>query len=250
MECSPGAHQQQVRKRPESGDQYDSKINFSITGNDTLTFNDSTATLAGYGWVDIRKIQIEGGGELDVSWTGRNTWEARLPIKPGSETFTIEALNCSGQRVGSKTITIRNTSSTVPAEKGNLVISKIHFQPAAPSSSETAAGFSDASDFEYVELKNTGTQEINLANARFTTGINHSLPSHTLAPEEQAILARNRSALLKRFPELGSKLLSGEYGQEDSNSFWIEVKRLRSLRLTELLSKACPIKTQRNGLQN
>ena len=195
------------------------KINFSITGNDTLTFNDSTATLAGYGWVDVRKIQIEGGGELDVSWTGRNTWEARLPIKPGSETFTIEALNFSGQRVGSKTITIRNTSSTVPAEKGNLIISKIHFQPAAPSSSETAAGFSDASDFEYVELKNTGTQEINLANARFTSGINHSLPSHTLAPEEQAILARNRSALLKRFPELGSKLLSGEYGQEDSNSF-------------------------------
>ena len=104
------------------------KINFSITGNDTLTFNDSTATLAGYGWVDIRKIQIEGGGELDVSWTGRNTWEARLPIKPGSETFTIEALNFSGQRVGSKTITIRNTSSTVPAE-GNLVISKIHSNP-------------------------------------------------------------------------------------------------------------------------
>jgi hypothetical protein len=61
--------------------------------------------------------------------------------------------------------------NTVSAGAGNLVISKIHYRPAAPSAGEIAAGFSDRSDFEFIELLNISNQRVDLAGLSFSAGL-------------------------------------------------------------------------------
>jgi hypothetical protein len=60
---------------------------------------------------------------------------------------------------------------TVAATAGNLVISKIHYRPAAPTAAEIAAGFSERSDFEFVEVLNISNTLITLDGVSFSAGL-------------------------------------------------------------------------------
>ncbi len=60
---------------------------------------------------------------------------------------------------------------TVPAAAGNLVISKIHYRPAAPSAAESAAGFNDRNDFEFLEILNISNQRVDLTGITFAAGL-------------------------------------------------------------------------------
>ena len=193
------------------------EVAYGITSSDPLIVDGSTATIAGDGWVNVRKIRLAGGGELDVTWTDDNSWRVEIPVVPGANSITLEAVNFSGEVIGSDTVTVNNTSTIAPAAAANLVISEVMYHPAPPSAAEIAAGFSDADLFEFVELMNIGPLDVSLDGAEFSSRINDRLPAVTITPGSHVVLARDRAALLSRYPGLGAALLPGGYGAGDSN---------------------------------
>ncbi|MGC6457590.1 MAG: lamin tail domain-containing protein [Akkermansiaceae bacterium] len=75
----------------------------------------------------------------------------------------------------------------------SLVISEIMYHPAEPSPAEIAAGFDDDDLFEYLEIRNVGSQAVDLSNVRFTKGIDIDL-SGIIAPGSRILVVNNRAA--------------------------------------------------------
>jgi hypothetical protein len=80
-----------------------------------------------------------------------------------------------------------------------LAITEIMYHPAPPASGTNAEG-----DFEFIELKNTGTQTLNLIGVRFTNGIDFTFTATNaithLGPNQYLVLVRNQAAFLSRYP--------------------------------------------------
>jgi hypothetical protein len=92
---------------------------------------------------------------------------------------------------------------TIPAAKGNLVISKIHYRPAAPSMAEETAGFSDRTDFEFLELLNiSSTNRIDLSGISFAEGLDVVFLTggvRELGPGERGLFVAKKSAFELRY---------------------------------------------------
>jgi hypothetical protein len=85
-----------------------------------------------------------------------------------------------------------------------LRITEVMYNPPPPPGSPY-----DTQDFEFIEVKNIGTESLDLAGFQFTRGIRFEFPSLVLAPGQHAIVAGNRPAFESRYgPGL---LLAGEY---------------------------------------
>jgi hypothetical protein len=192
-------------------------ISFSFTTANPHTVNGSSASLAGEGWVDVRSFRLAGGGELGATWTDNNSWQLTVPVAIGANTITIEALNFSGEVIGTDTIIVNNTSSIEPASAANLAISEIMYHPSSPTPSEISAGFPDDDAFEFIELMNIGSSEVDLNGAQFTSGINYALPASVIPVGGRVFIARNRAGFLNRHPGGAAMLLPGEYGIADTN---------------------------------
>ena len=61
-------------------------------------------------------------------------------------------------------------SDSVPAAAGNLAITELQYDP-LPDAGATTAPDDDAQNFEYIELRNIGTQSIDLFGVQFTQGV-------------------------------------------------------------------------------
>lgn len=96
----------------------------------------------------------------------------------------------------------------------DLVISEIMYHPAAVTESEAVLGYEE-SDFEYIELWNTGSAPIDLQYLRFTKGIDFdlvNLASTVMPPGARWLLVRHRQAFAERY---GADLpIAGEWGQD------------------------------------
>ena len=82
-----------------------------------------------------------------------------------------------------------------------LVISELMYHPLDVTEDEAAQGFEE-SDFEYIELWNRGNTIIDLANLRFTKGIDFDLKTleiTVLGIGDRLILARNADAFALRY---------------------------------------------------
>lgn len=75
------------------------------------------------------------------------------------------------------------------------------------------------SDFEFIEMLNTGTTALDLSGVRFTNGVDYTFPAGTaLARGAFAVVCRNRTAFLSRFPNAGTLLAPGQFaGALDNN---------------------------------
>ena len=174
---------------------------FAITTNGGANFsvNAPTATLQGSAWIDVHHIRKAGAVEpLDLVWLGGNSWQVVVPVGAGANGITLEAFNYAGTLVGTDTITITNTGPNVPAAAGNLAVSEIMYHPADPTAAEITAGFTDADDFEFLELQNIGTNPVDLTDAAFTDGIAFTFAGGTLAPGARLLLVRNAAAFAFR----------------------------------------------------
>jgi hypothetical protein len=82
-----------------------------------------------------------------------------------------------------------DTGTTEP-----LLVTEVMYHP---SDDGAVAG----DEFEFLELKNTGTAALDLAGIRFSEGISHAFPaSTTLAPGGHLVLARNPAHFAARYP--------------------------------------------------
>ena len=195
------------------------QVTFGLTTASPLSVGSSRATVAGNGWVNVREVRLADGATLPVEWTDGDSWQVEIPVAPGSNQYTFEAIDYSGEVVGSDTITIENTSPVEPAGASNLVVSQLMYHPGDPSPTEVDAGFTDAAQFEFIELMNIGALEVDLEGLRFTSGIDFELAGTTLSPGARVVLARDRAAFATRYPSAISFLLPGEYGIGDANKF-------------------------------
>ena len=75
----------------------------------------------------------------------------------------------------------------------SLVISEIMYHPDEPSPAEIGAGFDDDDFFEFIEIRNIGSQTIDLSGVRFTKGIDIDL-SGTIAPGDYVLVVNNVAA--------------------------------------------------------
>jgi hypothetical protein len=74
-----------------------------------------------------------------------------------------------------------------PSETPGIVINEIHYNPSGDLQG-------DDDNYEFVELFNAGTTDINLSNYAFTRGIDFKFPSETfMAPGEYIVIARNKT---------------------------------------------------------
>ena len=109
----------------------------------------------------------------------------------------------------------------VVANSSNLVVSEVHYRPAAPTPAEEDAGFLERSDFEFIEVMNIGPNEVDMTNVSFTDGVefdfDNSLQGITLAPGQRFILVSNIDAFQIRYPGVSSSLIAGEFSGSLSN---------------------------------
>ena len=90
----------------------------------------------------------------------------------------------------------------VPATAANLLVSEIHYEPAEPTAAEIAAGFTLASDFEYIELFNPTSQVLELTGLEFIAGVVFEFADgsiKTLIPGGRVLVVKNAAAFAFRF---------------------------------------------------
>ena len=154
------------------------------------------------------------GGGIHTSatlYTGPLLLTATSPIRARSyATGTWSALNEATFIV-----------DAVVANSSNLVVSEVHYRPAAPTPAEEDAGFLERSDFEFIEVMNIGPNEVDMTNVSFTDGVefdfDNSLQGITLAPGQRFILVSNIDAFQIRYPGVSSSLIAGEFSGSLSN---------------------------------
>ena len=104
-----------------------------------------------------------------------------------------------------------------PAAAGTLAITEMNYAPTAPTAAE--APYTDASDFEFIELRNVSDQPIDLAGVQFTIGITYTFPSTgdtSLQPGQYVVVAKNPAAFAVRYGS--SPAVLGPYGGKLDNN--------------------------------
>lgn len=83
---------------------------------------------------------------------------------------------------------------TTPQDLAKLTLTEIMYHP--------PAGEADSGDdLEFLELKNTGAQPLDVGGCAFTTGIEFAFPAGTvLHPGQLCVLARNAAAFARHYP--------------------------------------------------
>ena len=177
-------------------------VAFAITTNGGADFTTAanTATLAGTGWVDVYRIERSGQpAPLAVTWTGANTWSVSVALVAGANAITLNARDQRNTLTGTDSITITSSTANVAASAANIVVSEFHYHPADPTPAEVAAGFTDADEFQFIELQNISLTNVELAGAQFTQGVTFTFTAGTvLAPGGVVVLVRNPAAFALR----------------------------------------------------
>tara|TARA_B100000674_G_C37850414_1_gene919682 strand:- start:413 stop:1318 length:906 start_codon:yes stop_codon:yes gene_type:complete len=107
------------------------------------------------------------------------------------------------------------------ASADNLVISELNYRPGPPTPLEQSAGFDARTDFEYLEIMNISSTDIDLEGIAFTGGVNFDFSLgdvHFLAPGERVVIVSNRDAFLLRYGNrLSGTRIAGEFSNNLSN---------------------------------
>ena len=193
-------------------------VAFAITTNGGNDFSspDPQAMLAGNAWINVHRLRLQGSDEpLAATWTSGSAWQISVPLLNGPNAITVEGLDYSGNVVASDTITVTGTGGVVAADATNLVISELHYNPAAPSPAEISAGFTDNDDFEFVELQNISSYTVELRGIAFTAGLTWSRSTSTqIAPGGRVVIPRRTAAFVLRYPGVPAL---GEYYSATGN---------------------------------
>jgi hypothetical protein len=138
------------------------------------------------------------------------------------------------------------------AAPGNLAITEVMYHPTDPTISEIAAGFSDPSDFEYVELTNlSSTLSADVAGVRFLMGIgfnfSSAIPGRLIPPSGRVLLVRNQAAFEYRYST--GLPIAGEFsGNLDNSGERIQLVSATGAVLSDFTySDTAPWPTQADG---
>ncbi|MCY2952087.1 MAG: lamin tail domain-containing protein [Planctomycetota bacterium] len=100
---------------------------------------------------------------------------------------------------------VAGAASNAPV-KDSLRITELMYNPASPP----ADSIYERDDFEFIELKNTGSQTINLLNVAFSQAVEFQFGEMNLAPGQLVLLVKNLEAFKSRYRTAGMNL-AGQY---------------------------------------
>ena len=165
------------------------QIPFSITTGDNVTVDESSITIEGEGWIDVRKIYLTGRIDpLQVVWVDDTHWQAEVPLAYGDNVLEFVAHDFEGNVIDSQTRTVNSTISERPLQDF-LRITELNYNPPDPTQSEVLAGFTNNDDFEFIELTNIGGPfSLDLAGARFSDGVTFTFSADPFTPAAQVVI--------------------------------------------------------------
>jgi hypothetical protein len=102
----------------------------------------------------------------------------------------------------------------------NLALVELMYHPPGPTAAETAAGFGDADEFEFVRLLNVGAESLDLGGVRFSMGIGFDFAGANiryLGPGQSLLVLKNRNAFRFRYGAKASEGVAGEYSGNLAN---------------------------------
>ncbi len=102
------------------------------------------------------------------------------------------------------------------AAAGDLSVSEINYNPAGPTPAELASAPGvTGTDFEWIELKNTGTRTVNTFEMMFPAGFPFEkelrLTARSLPQGQSALIVKNRAAFQARYGALQNAKIVGEW---------------------------------------
>lgn len=154
-------------------------IPFAITSpaGSELRVDTPVVTLEGQGWIDVQEVRCSPSGErLTLTWLDANRWRASVPLPQATNTVTLQAFNRRGQVVGEDTRVLITTGAD-ESQRALLRVTELMYHPVPPSAAELAAGYTDANEFEYLEVANLGPAAVSLLGVRLTSGVEFDFTS-------------------------------------------------------------------------
>jgi hypothetical protein len=114
------------------------------------------------------------------------------------------------------------TVDAVPASASNLVVSELMYHPRGPTATEAAAGYGE-NDFEYIELLNVSTQNVDLTGCDLQDAVNFDFDildpgAIVIPPGGRMVIAANLNAFALRFPGGSGYTLAGPFSGSLSNN--------------------------------
>jgi len=188
---------------------------------DGLTFQSSaySSSHAGFAAMEWRIAEVTIPGTPEFDPTKRRKYEIEAEWESGElaafdpnakiPSSAVEAGRRYRVRVRMKDSSGRYSHWSDPAEfvagaplgsSAPLRITEIMYHPSPRTAAEIAAGFGSAEDFEYVEIRNIGTETLDLAGIRFTNGFEYTFGSTSVAAGDFIVVAKDPTAFAFRHP--------------------------------------------------
>ena len=102
---------------------------------------------------------------------------------------------------------VHDATFVIPAVQSDLRITEINYNPADPSVSEVAAGYTDNDDFEFIELYNSSTSgSINLEGVQLSNGVAFDFSDIDLLPGERVVVVEDVDAFMERYGDSATVL--------------------------------------------
>lgn len=168
---------------------------WTLSGGIEFTFRGGTVIPAGGSlYVSPRQVAFRARSASPKGGEGRfvvGPYKGQI----SSRGELIELRDASAALVTSVTTTAAPTAAQLA-----LRITELSYHPSDPTPAEvTAISSAMADDFEFIELLNTGATTLNLAGARFTSGIDYTFPAGTaLAAGARIVVVANIPAFQLR----------------------------------------------------
>jgi len=151
--------------------------------------------------VEIHQVfSVSSDISFDLTLTGRRPAAIEI-AEPVADNVWLKSRTYDAEN---KTWSAMNAAffsvNSEPAHAGNIVISRIGFDPKADGLNQRTV---DGSRYEFVELMNVSTnRSVDLTGVSFVSGIRFDFEDHTfIEPGGRIIIVNNRSAFEKRFGE-------------------------------------------------
>lgn len=201
---------------------YNYYTNNAIEDTQAATQIDPALLVAGTNVIAVEIHQANGTSSdisMNLSLTGtRSTTATPLFLTgAGERKLRVRARNGATWSALNESSFLLDTDPATPA---NLAIAEIHYHPVDPSPAEITAGFTDANDFEFIELLNTSSRHVDLDGVYFYGAVNFDFTGaatgRTLAPGARVLIVSNLDAFLLRYGP--GKPVAGQYSGQLNNA--------------------------------
>jgi hypothetical protein len=147
----------------------------------------------------LEMLQTNGSGAIFFTTDGSDPRLVGGAVSPNAQSYSAPIPITGPTTIRARVLIGSNWSAMMehvffpPQDFSKLLITEIMYHP--PS-----IGVVDSDEYEFVELKNAGTNTLSLNGLRFN-GINFTFPANaTLGPGQFYVLARNAARFAEKYP--------------------------------------------------